>query len=107
MGKAGPMPTVLPEMQRRLLGQDKIDIVTDLFTHRSRPSKVITPVRLLGATGRMLLRPGCQRRKLLREVGALVAEDVHRKRLNRRPAYVEAATCNDAGPTEVQDSAMS
>ena len=28
MGKAGPMPTVLPEMQRRLLGQGKIDMVT-------------------------------------------------------------------------------
>ncbi len=106
MGKAGQMPTVLPEMQRRLLAQDKIDLVTDLFTHRSRPSKVITPPRLLGATGRLLLRPGCQRRKLFREVGGLIAEDTRRRRLNRRPVYVAAAACTDAGATEVQDSAI-
>lgn len=101
MGKAGPLPTVLPEMQRRLLDQNRIDTVIDLFTHRSRPSTVITPPRLLGATGRLLLRPGCQRRKLLREVGALVAEDVRRKRLNRQPVYATAGTALDAGPTEV------
>ncbi len=106
MGKAGAVPAVLPEMQRRLLGEGKIDIVIDLFTHRSRPSQVITPQRLLGATGRLLVRPGCERRNLLREVGALIRTDVHRKRLNRRPAYVAAAACTDAGPTEVQDSAM-
>ncbi len=106
MGRAGAMPTVLPEMQKRLLEQGKIDVVIDLFTHRSHPSQVITPPRLLGATGRLLLRPGCQRRNLLREVGALIRTDVRRKRLNRRPAYVAAASCTDAGPTEMQDSAM-
>ena len=92
--------------EKRLLEQGKIDAVIDLFTHRSHPSQVITPPRLLGATGRLLLRPGCQRRNLLREVGALIRTDVHRKRLNRRPAYVAAAACTDAGPTEVQDSAL-
>ncbi len=106
MGKAGAVPAVLPEMQRRLLEQGKIDIVIDLFTHRSGPSQVITPQRLLGATGRLLVRPGCERLNLMREVGALIRTDVHRKRLNRRPAYVAAAACTDAGPTEVQDSAM-
>jgi len=102
LGKAGTLPTVVPEMQRRLLEQGKIGTVIDLFNHRSYPSQVVTPPRLLGATGRLLLRPGCQRRKLLREVGALISEDVRRKRLNRRPAYVAATTRTDAGPTEVQ-----
>ncbi len=106
MGRAGAMPTVFPEMQKRLLEQGKIDTVIDLFTHRSHPSQVITPPRLLGATGRLLLRPGCERGNLLREVGALIRTDVHRKRLNRRPAYVAAAACTDARPTEVQDSAL-
>jgi flavin-dependent dehydrogenase len=106
MGKAGPMPTVLPEMQRRLLGQGKIDMVTNLFTHRSRPSHVVTPARLVGATGRLLARPGCERRKLLREVGTLIAEDVRRKRLNRRPVYATAGTALDAGPTEVDSGAV-
>jgi 2-polyprenyl-6-methoxyphenol hydroxylase-like FAD-dependent oxidoreductase len=100
MGKAGPMPTVLPEMQRRLLRQGKIDILTSLFAHRSRPSEVITPPRLVGATGRLLARPGCERRKLLHEVGALIAEDVRRKRLNRQPVYATADTALDAGATE-------
>jgi hypothetical protein len=50
---------------------------------------------------RLLLSPGCQRAKLLREVGALVAEDVRRKRLNRQPVYATAGTALDAGPTEV------
>ncbi len=107
LGKGGSMPTVLPEMQKRLLGQGKIDIVTDLFTHRSRPSHVITPPRLLGATGRLLARPGCERRKLLREVGTLIAEDLRRKRLDRRPVYATAGTALDAGPTEVDSGTES
>ncbi len=104
MCKAGPMPTVLAEMQRRLLEQGKIDMVMNLFTHRSRPSRVITPARLVGATGRLLARPGCERRKLLRAVGTLIAEDVSRKRLNRRPVYAAAGTGLDAGATEVEGS---
>lgn len=105
MGKVGALDTVVPEIQSRLLGQDKIDVLMNLFTHRSRPSEVFTPARLLGATGRLLMRPGCQRRKLLREVGALMALDLRRRRLNRWPVYAAAGTALDAGPTEVQDSA--
>ncbi len=106
LGKAGTLPTVFPEMQRRLLEQGKIGAVIDLFTHRSYPSQVVTPPRLLGATGRLLLQPGCDRRKLLRDIGALISADVRRKRLNRRPAYAAAAACTDAGPTEVQETAQ-
>jgi 2-polyprenyl-6-methoxyphenol hydroxylase-like FAD-dependent oxidoreductase len=102
MGKAGALDAVVPEIQRRLLAQGKIDILTNLFTHRSRPSQVFSPSRLLGATGRLLVRPGCRRRELLREVGALISADIHRKRLNRRPAYVAATACADAAPTEVE-----
>lgn len=106
MGKAGTLDAVVPEVQRRLLAQGKIDTVIDLFTHRTKPSQVITPQRLLGATSRLLVRPGCARRTLLREVGTLIRTDVHRKRLNRHPAYVAAAARADAGPTEVKDSAV-
>jgi 2-polyprenyl-6-methoxyphenol hydroxylase-like FAD-dependent oxidoreductase len=104
MGKAGTLDAVVPEIQRRLHAQGKIDILTNLFTHRSRPSQVFTPPRLLRATGRLLVEPGCQRRKVLREVGALVVEDVRRRRLNRRPLYAETGTALDAGPTEVDES---
>jgi hypothetical protein len=88
LGKPGPVPAPLPEITRRLLEQDRINQYMDLFTQRSRPSQVFSPARLLGATGRLLMRPGCERRALLREVKTLVAEDARRKRLNRRPAYL-------------------
>jgi 2-polyprenyl-6-methoxyphenol hydroxylase-like FAD-dependent oxidoreductase len=101
MGKAGALDAVVPEIQRRLLRQGKIDILTNLFTHRSRPSQVFTPLRLLGATSRLLARPARQRRQLLRDLGTLVTADVHRRRLNRRPVYAPAGTALDAGPTEV------
>jgi 2-polyprenyl-6-methoxyphenol hydroxylase-like FAD-dependent oxidoreductase len=107
MGKAGALDSVVPEIQGRLLAQGKIDILTNLFTHRSRPSQVFTPPRLLAATGRLLVRPGCQRRKLLREVRALAAQDVRRKRLERRPVYAAAGTALDAGATEVEESSAS
>ena len=105
MGKAGRVPAVLPEIGRRLAEQGKIDLYIDLFTHRVMPSQVLTPPRVLGATGRLLARPGRDRRALLREVAALVAEDTRRKRLNRRPAYAAAGVASDAGPTEVPDDA--
>jgi hypothetical protein len=88
-----------------LLAQGKIDLFLDLFSHRSSPSKVLTPPRLLGATGRLLARRGCERRPLLREVGALIAEDARRKRLNRRPAYAAADGATRARPTELAGAA--
>jgi 2-polyprenyl-6-methoxyphenol hydroxylase-like FAD-dependent oxidoreductase len=103
LGRAGPVPAVLPEIQRRLLAQGRIDLFLNLFAHRSRPSEVFTPMRLLGATARLLARRGCDRRALLREVGALVAEDARRKRLSRTPAYVAADVAIDAGPTAVSE----
>ena len=75
----------------------------DLFNHRSVPSKVLTPPRLLAATARLLARGGCDRRALLGEVGGLVAQDARRKRLARHPHYVPLEASVDAGPTEVED----
>ena len=101
-GKAGLLPAVLPEIAQRLLKQGKQDSFTDLFNHRSTPSKVITPARILAATGRLLARGGCDRRALLREVGGLVAQDTQRKRLARHPQYVPLEASADAGATEVE-----
>jgi flavin-dependent dehydrogenase len=103
MGAAGTTPPVLRELMRRLLAQGKIDLFLDLLTHRTKPSQVLTPPRLLGATGRLLGRKGCDRRALLREVGSLIATDAHRKRLNRRPIYAPNGTTADAGTTELTD----
>jgi 2-polyprenyl-6-methoxyphenol hydroxylase-like FAD-dependent oxidoreductase len=103
MGAAGTTPAVLPELMRRLLAQGKIDLFLDLLTHRAKPSQVLTPLRLLGATGRLLARRGCDRRARLREIGSLIAADAHRKRLNRRPMYAPNGTTTDAGQTEADD----
>ncbi len=105
-GKAGLSPAVLPEIAQRLLERGKQDSFADLFNHRSTPSKVVTPPRILGATARLLARRGCDRRALLREVGALVAQDNQRKRLAKHPQYVPLEMSLDAGPTEVEDDAV-
>ena len=103
LGKAGLAPAVLPEIAQRLYEQGKLDSFLDLFNHRSTPSKVLTPPRLLAATAGLLPRRGCDRRALLGEVGTLIAEDVRRKRLARHPHYAPRETSADAGPTKVED----
>jgi 2-polyprenyl-6-methoxyphenol hydroxylase-like FAD-dependent oxidoreductase len=103
LGKAGLAPAVLPEIAQRLYQRGKGDSFTDLFNHRSLPSKVLSPPRVLAATARLLARGGCDRRALLGEVGGLIAQDTRRKRLARHPHYVPLETSVDAGPTEVED----
>jgi len=103
LGQAGLSPAVLPEIGRRLYERGQLDQFVDLFNHRSTPSKVLTPPRLLAATARLLARGGCDRRALLGEVGGLMAQDARRKRLARHPNYVLLEASVDAGPTEVED----
>jgi len=103
LGKAGLAPAVLPEIAQRLYERGKLDSFTDLFNHRSLPSKVLSPPRVLAATARLLARGGCGRRALLGEVGGLIAQDARRKRLARRPHYVPLEASVNAGPTEVED----
>ena len=102
LGQAGLAPAVLPEIARRLYERGKLDPFLDLFNHRSAPSKVLTPPRLLAATARLLARGGCDRRALLREVGGLVPRtpggsgwpDIRTMCRPRRPY---------AAPAEVED----
>jgi 2-polyprenyl-6-methoxyphenol hydroxylase-like FAD-dependent oxidoreductase len=87
IGKAGPVPAVGLEVVRRLQAQGKIGQFMEMLNHRLRPSELLTRSRTLGATGRLLARPGCDRRAILRELGGLIAEDTRRRLLNRRPDY--------------------
>jgi flavin-dependent dehydrogenase len=105
LGRAGPVPAALPELVARLLAQGRIDLFLDLLTHRARPSAVLSPQRLLGAAGRLLARPGCDRRALLVQMRGLAAEDARRRRLKRRPRYAAAGASTHAGATEVEDIA--
>jgi len=103
LGNAGLLPAVVPEVYARLLAQGKIGLAIDMFNHRAWPSQVFTPQRVLGATGRLLARRGCDRPALLREVFGLAAQDVRRRRMGRRPVYAQAGRSLDAGATEVED----
>ncbi len=87
IGAGGKAPTALPEVGKRLLARGELAPLIDLFSHRGKPSQVLTPPRLVAAMGRVFARPGCDRRALLREIGGLVALNARRQREYRRPVY--------------------
>jgi flavin-dependent dehydrogenase len=86
---AGAVPAVLVEVLRRLQQQDRAGLFFEVLNHRLRPSQLLTPPRVLGATARLLARGGLDRGALLSEIGTLGAQDLRRRRLNRRPAYAD------------------
>jgi 2-polyprenyl-6-methoxyphenol hydroxylase-like FAD-dependent oxidoreductase len=90
LGQSGTVPAVLSEIVRRLNEQGKAGSFLDLLNHRVKPSQILTPARLLGATGRLVVRQRGRRRAILREVAALASQDARRRWLNRRPAYAAA-----------------
>jgi flavin-dependent dehydrogenase len=92
--EAGAVPAVLVEMMRRLQQQGRAGMFFDVLNHRARPSQVLTPPRVAGASARLLARRGTARRALLAEVGSLGAREARRRWLNARPAYAPA---DDAG----------
>ena len=87
LGAAGRLPAVLPEIIRELNERGDGGSVLEVTSNRAQPSEVLTPPRLLAATGRLLARPGADRRRVLRETGTLLREDTRRRVRNRRPAY--------------------
>jgi 2-polyprenyl-6-methoxyphenol hydroxylase-like FAD-dependent oxidoreductase len=84
----GAVPVVLVEILSRLQAQGKAGLFFDALNHRVRPTQVLTPPRALNSIARLLARRGTRRRALLGEIGALAAQEAHRRWLNRRPAYV-------------------
>lgn len=105
MGKAGDVPSVFPQMARDLYAKGQIERFQELFSHRSKPSRVLNPARLVGSAGRLMLAHA-DRRAVLSEVRELVADNVRRQMLNRRHAYATPGeTAQNAGPTEVDNSA--
>lgn len=106
LGKAGRVPSVLPQMVADMHAKGQIGRFLDLFTHRERPSHVLSPARLLGSTAR-LLRHQHDRRAVLNEVKMLIGQNAHRQLLNHRRAYATPSEMSqDAGPTEVENSAL-
>jgi flavin-dependent dehydrogenase len=93
----GPVPAVLTEILRGLNEHDQARLFLELLSHRVRPSQVLSPPRVLGATRRLLARKGADRRALLSEIGSLGARDLRRRWLNRRPAYAAESSEPGAG----------
>jgi flavin-dependent dehydrogenase len=92
----GSVPAVLVEILRRLQAQEQAGVFFDVLNHRVRPTQVLTPPRALGAIARLLVRRDTGRRALLGEIGALAAQDVRRRWLNRHPACL----LDDATPSD-------
>ena len=91
MGAGGTVPLVLREIVRGMLATpDGAGRMFDVFNHRARPSQILTPVRLARATGRLLRSGDHPRRAVVEEVGDVVREEIRRRWLNLRPAYVAA-----------------
>ena len=94
--EAGTVPAVLVELVRRLQQQGQAELFFDVLNHRARPSHVLTPPRVLGASARLLARRGTARGALLAEVGSLGAREARRRWLNARPAYARGEESSEA-----------
>ena len=88
--EAGSVPPVLVEILRGLQRQGKAWQFFDVLNHRIRPSRLLTPPRVIGATRRLLTGGTVDRRALLGELRALGMQDLGRRLRNRRPRYAAA-----------------
>ena len=86
-GGGGHAPAAIQEFVRKLHEQGKLGMLLDIQNHRIRPSKVITPPRILRATARTVAQRKGERMKVVREVAAVAADDARHRFLNRRPQY--------------------
>jgi hypothetical protein len=79
---------VLVEILDRLAGDPAmVDRWFDVLNHRVRPSAILTPPRLAGATARLLGRRERPAARILAETREIVARDMRRRWLNHRPRY--------------------
>jgi 2-polyprenyl-6-methoxyphenol hydroxylase-like FAD-dependent oxidoreductase len=104
LGAAGRGPLVVPAMMRRLERRGQLERSLDLFQHRTVPSRVFSPPLLVSTAATMLVRRQCAPSAVLRDVRQLVMADARRKRLRRRPEFVDLAAHADAGETEVPEA---
>jgi 2-polyprenyl-6-methoxyphenol hydroxylase-like FAD-dependent oxidoreductase len=100
-GAPGVAPSITVEILRQMQRRDQLDEVGDVLMHRAMPSKVFTPRRLLAATTARAVKPGVDRRHVLRELKQLIVTDTQRRRLLSHPEFMAPAGHRDAGETEV------
>lgn len=88
LGRGGRVPPVLVEILRRLESDEAmVDRWFDVLNHRTRPSEILTPARLLGATAQLLRRGQPSRAQVLADTRQIVAQDLGRRWLNHRPRF--------------------
>ncbi len=111
LGRRGPTPAVVCEMLRRISEKPKWvrEAHEALGWHLRAPSRVLSPPRLFGACGRMLLRRdlrrGLSRREVLGETKTTAVRDLHRRLLNHRPRFETRSPVGRAGDPERERSA--
>ena len=92
MGRGGRVPPVLVEILLRAAADDTmVDRLFDVLNHRVRPSEILTPPRLLGATARLLGRGELPRARVLADTREIVVADLRRRWRNHRPRYAPVA----------------
>jgi flavin-dependent dehydrogenase len=88
LGRGGTVPPVLVELLHGLKSDpDMVERWFDVLNHRARPSAILTPARLMAATGRLLKRGEPAPARVLRDTREIVAQDLSRRWLNHRPRY--------------------
>jgi hypothetical protein len=88
LGQGGRVPPVLVEILDHLAGDEAmVDRWFEVLNHRVRPSAILTPARLLGATGRLLRTGERPARQVLGETREIMARDLRRRWRNHRPVY--------------------
>src|ERR1700722_7279141 len=86
----GAVPAVLVEILRALEKQGNAGLFFEVLNHRLRPSQLLTPPRVAGATARLLASGRVDRGAFLRKLGAPGGQDLRRRWRNRRPVYAAA-----------------
>ena len=88
LGRGGRVPPVVVEILRGLQSDPVlVDRFLDVLNHRTRPSEILSPGRLLGATVRLLRGGEPAPARVLGDTRQIVAQDVRRRWLNHRPRY--------------------
>ena len=86
LGASGPVPRVFLETVRAYASRPNgLDAWFDILSHRVPPSRVLSPRRLAAATLRLFVTGRDPRGAVVREARHLVATELGRRRLRRRP----------------------
>ncbi|WEO99081.1 NAD(P)/FAD-dependent oxidoreductase [Streptomyces sp. FXJ1.172] len=87
LGVAGPIAGVVPRVVRTLHAKGAMDGVLNLLSHRARVMDVLTPGRVLGATGAALWHGRGGRRSAVAELARLATTEIRRRGAMRTPVY--------------------